>query len=184
MKQINVLLLTFIAVILFWGFIAFNSAVSALPYNPFTGSKMRAIRYSVILPQGWAFFTRSPREEQYYAYQMEGGHLKPMIYPNSSYQNAFGFSRGVRVRGVELGGLIEQLKNREWQKCPDGVLSECISMTDSLPAMKAFNSAHYPSYCGEIWLERKPLVPWAWSRVEKPVNMPSEFIKINVSCNR
>ena len=183
MEQKHILTLTFVTVALFWAVIIFNSAVSALPFNPLSGSKVEAIKYSLVLPQGWAFFTRSPREDQYYAYKMKGGELKSILHTNSSYKNAFGLTRNVRKRGVEMGGLIEQLTHKTWLKCPDGVLKDCITTNDSIATIQLINTAHHPTYCGEVWLERKPIVPWAWSRAENPVNMPSEFIKINVSCN-
>ena len=183
MKPTTTLVLAFFAIAGCWAFVIFNSAISSLPFNPLTKSKVESMRYSVILPQGWAFFTRSPREDQYYAYKMTDGVLNPILYTNSSYKNAFGFSRGVRVRGVEMGGLMEQLKDKSWIECPDGILGECIAKSDSIKTIPVNNKAQHPTFCGEVWLERKPIVPWAWSKAETPVNMPSEFIKIQISCN-
>lgn len=182
MKSKDILTATFVFVALLWGTAIFNSAVSALPFNPLTGSKIDAMEYNVLLPQGWAFFTRNPREEQYYVYKEEGKKLVPLLYTNSSYKNAFGFTRKVRIRGVEMGGLVSQLEQMEWLKCEDGILSECVIENQDYEAIILANNANHPTFCGNLWIEKKPLVPWAWSRAEQAVNMPSEFIKINVSC--
>jgi antimicrobial peptide system SdpA family protein len=182
MKHKHILPITFILVASFWGIITFGSAVSALPFNPLSGSKVEAMKYSLVLPQGWAFFTRNPREEHYYLYKMQDGELQSMLHTNSSYKNAFGFTREVRRRGVEMGGIIGRLNHKTWFKCPDGILQDCITQNDSIETIRSMNLAHHPAYCGELWLEKKPIVPWAWSRSEKPVNMPSEYLKINVSC--
>ncbi|MCL6577720.1 SdpA family antimicrobial peptide system protein, partial [Kyrpidia sp.] len=71
----------------------------ALPNNP--THVLKNITISQIFPQGWGFYSISPREEQISLYD-ENGNLA-VDWPNASVNNLFGLMRKGRAQGLEVG---------------------------------------------------------------------------------
>lgn len=181
MKSTTKIGLVFSGVVLLWCALALKVLISSLPYNAMSGSRMKAAGLATILPQGWAFFTKDPRETNYFAYEARNGELVSILQPNASPENYFGFTRRTRVRGVELGGIIERIANYQWVDCPNGAAADW-STVDTIPAQKVINTAYDPTFCGVIYLEQKKAIPWAWSKSRQSISMPSKLIKLEVVC--
>lgn len=101
---------TLILTLSFFTAILSQVVITNMPYNPL---RQGTVENSVatLLPQGWAFFTRSPREPQIYLFEEIDGKVVKKSYPNASMESAFGFTRKVRSKGIELGHLMKELKN-------------------------------------------------------------------------
>lgn len=163
-----------------WSLGLMKVAVSSLPYNPVSLSKKERINMSVLLPQGWAFFTKDPRESYVAIYEEKEGSLELAIKANASSYNLFGAKRLTRAMGIEVGALAGQIKARQWTDCYKSV-EECYRTAD-LPELTVVNKAHSPNYCGSYFLSLEEPVPWAWAKSYDEVEMPSKIIKINVLC--
>ena len=62
---------------------------------------------TIFFPEGWGFFTKSPREEKHTAYYvLPNGQLSPVHSKNGSAQNWFGLSRRSRRVNMELSQLF------------------------------------------------------------------------------
>lgn len=175
----NTLLYAVIVLSVFWASLLYKVAVSSMPHNPLSSSKSTALNMSLILPQGWAFFTKSPRDAGILAYKKENDQFLCVNMRNAGAENLFGLSRRARVQGVELGSILGKLKGAKWFECKDGLKS--INL-DTIKSIVVLNAATSPTFDGEYILEEKKIVPWAWSQSANEITMPSKIIKINVIC--
>jgi len=134
-------------------------------------------------PQGWAFFTRDPREAVDRAYR-PGPPLVPLLYANTSPRNLFGFGRGARTLNVELAALLHELPAAAWQPC-DAPLQRCVeagAWAGTGGSVAIVNRATEPRICGDVVVERQPPVPWAWGRSIDETHMPSKVARLEVRC--
>jgi antimicrobial peptide system SdpA family protein len=153
---------------------------AAVPPNVVRLPLEKRIWARVWMPQGWAFFTRNPREERLLLFMKVGGtewvSLRRGPYFGMSSQ--LGFSRVARARGIEAGLLQSTLKAHVWQECRDDVHT-CLDRFG--PPVVLDNPSPVPLLCGEIALALRKPVPWAWTRDFRG-NMPSKVVKLRVRC--
>lgn len=64
--------------------------------------------------EGWAFFTRDPREKSVNIYVYKNGKYLPFIKPNGDLSNFFGLSRKSREYAFEVGQLYPYIKDNQW----------------------------------------------------------------------
>ncbi|HEX2204498.1 MAG TPA: SdpA family antimicrobial peptide system protein [Longimicrobium sp.] len=154
---------------------------AALPYNPLRLPYAHALRTTVWAPEGWAFFTKSPREPRPALYRLEsGGWADVSLGPHAKPSNAFGMNRRARAQGVELGLVLEGVSPKRWSECT-GEPRDCLSAA-SAAARVANRSPGRRTLCGTLGVVRQKPVPWAWARAEKPIVMPSTVIRLEVAC--
>jgi antimicrobial peptide system SdpA family protein len=168
-----------------WSLLFLYSVHAALPYNPVTLPLERSVRIARFLPQGWAFFTRDPREERLTALrELRDGRLVPLTRaPHARAVNAFGLNRRSRSQSVEMGLLVaaaHEQKKDPWVAC-DGREVGCVAVLErGAHVLTVRNPAPRASLCGRIVLELQPPVPWAWS--SSPPRMPLRLLPLNVEC--
>lgn len=75
-----------------------------------------------LLPQGWAFFTKNPKEALVEIYRLKGkNQLELVTYNNASAANLFGFSRRSRAVSYQLSGVIGSVPRQAWTNGIGGV---------------------------------------------------------------
>lgn len=152
-----------------------------MPVNAVTLPHEDTLRPSVrlVLPQGWSFFTRSPREADFVAFSRgaDGRWRSSLRAPHAEPRNAFGLARASRAQGVEVGLLTGLLRDTDWQDCR-GDPAGCLDRADPV---RAANPALLKTLCGDVGLVQRPPVPWAWSRAGD-VTMPSVVARLELSC--
>ena len=170
-----------LAAVVTWSAVGIYAVHACMPYNPIKLPAERALDVRILAPEGWKFFTRDPQEEAAYAYRAsEDGSFAAMPHePNASRSNLFGASRVGRLRGVEMGTLLEQIPDTEWTKC-DEAPARCIERAKTVATVK--NGSPSPTMCGSIGIALQKPVPWAWARSKRPVTMPSRVAKVVVQC--
>lgn len=154
---------------------------STVQYNPIRHKynfDKQVLRFT---PQGWAFFTRSAREEQIYIYKIDGNSLKKINQRHADLKNIIGLSRDISKIGIEIDALtnivnIENFMNTEWNYEANllGKIPEAF--------IEIKNPIYEPLLCGEYLLVFQPLVPWAWSKSKNNIKMPSKVIKLRIEC--
>lgn len=135
------------------------------------------------IPQGWAFFTRSPSEDQIILYGIhKGGDITKYPQKHSSYKNLFGLDRKASKVIAEIQGLKLKLHdslfiNSKWrfQTVHGGELPQKIEEIQ--------NEIYDPILCGECLLVFQKPVPWAWSKSIKKIEMPAKIIRLKILCN-
>lgn len=176
----STLIITFLLSSAMASLLVLSIVVANMPYSPVRNSK-RDVNMVGLMPQGWAFFTRSPREDQMYVYQSIDGELVRLPYSNISKESWFGFNRKVRAKGIELGNLLERTQHLSWHPC-EGNLNDCPGL-DTIATHDIKNTAQLRTVCGEYYLVHRPITPWAWASSDEEFYMPSKILKINVLCS-
>lgn len=132
------------------------------------------------IPQGWAFFTRDPREAQITIYKIENDStFKPYPQRHSSFINLFGMKRTSSKVLTEL----QMLK----QKTPDSLYFD-VKWNYQINKFEKFTAKSYeykndifdPILLGDFIVVYQRPVPWAWSKSIKKIKMPSKVIKLKI----
>lgn len=169
-----------ISVVAFWMFLVVYAAYPALPFSPVRSPLQRQLGIATMLPEGWAFFTRDPREPRTWIYARgPRGWAKNSLWPHSRLRNLFGLNRESRSQGVELGSFLNWMNGRRWAKCHDEVTT-CLERVPVLARLR--NRYERPTLCGTVGLVMQPPVPWAWSTSPHEVIMPSAVVKLEITC--
>jgi len=139
------------------------------------------------VPQGWAFFTRSPREAQIAIYQKdEHDNFTIINQRHAHYSHLFGLIR----RPSKLLGELQMIKRQiATDKYIDTTFSyQTLKVIDdqqlinSLPLEVFENRFYKPDLCGEYIIVFQKPVPWAWSKNIRSVKMPCKMIKVKILC--
>jgi antimicrobial peptide system SdpA family protein len=154
-----------------------TAALPAAPYQlPFISSTRTV---SLIVPEGWAFFTRSPRapEPQVYAAEGSGGWRAVSAGPLAVPDTLMGLDRTTRSQGTEIAILIYQVPRTAWTACT-GPPTRCLSAAH--PTTTVVNGSTHRTVCGDIGIVYQEVTPWAWHEL-RPV-MPSQVVRVEVRC--
>ena len=168
------------ALAIFWGGSLFYVAIHALPYNPLVQSKSTEINLKFIMPEGWAFFTKNPREPRMKLYQIGENDLTLMDRHNASPENLWGLSRRTRVTNVELGNVVPHIMEDNWHDL-DNALAVPAAL-DTIESIALVNEARDPRLCGSYCLVKYEPLPWAWSQDMQEDEMPVQIVKIDLLC--
>jgi antimicrobial peptide system SdpA family protein len=154
----------------------------AAPHNPVPLPYERELRVNFFLPEGWAFFSKSPRDEQAVLLNKHPGQWVPSV-PTSSAQpgQAFGLSRSGRRQWMEFGVLRQAGGSAaRWYRC-SVALADCL---DRLPATDTVrNPVPFATICGTHVVVRHSPLPWAWARSEKPVRLTARLRRLEIVCD-
>ncbi|MCG8328914.1 MAG: SdpA family antimicrobial peptide system protein [Chitinophagales bacterium] len=165
----------------FWGYLIFQLAVHALPYGALTDSRVKSANIGAIMPQGWAFFTRNPREHNYFIYQKVDGEYQQLILSNCNRKNLFGASRKSRIQSVELGDILAKVEGTTWLECPGGIRQE--AEIECLEETLVINRVESPTICGAFYIAQQEPLPWAWGKHYREIDMPAKVVKIRTLCS-
>lgn len=158
--------------------------VAAYPAVSFNPTKFpppdRTSTVQMLLPEGFAFFTRNPRERDLYVYQRtDSTWTSAMLGPKSKPSNLFGFSRKSRMQSVETALLLSETTQEDWTDCETRE-EACFS---ELPVQDTVTNVQpAPTACGVVGFARREPVPWAWSNRADSLTMPSTITKLKISC--
>ncbi len=145
---------------------------------PFEESARTPVRQ--VLPQGWAMFTRNPRERDVLAF-VRGTDRRwrnGLRAPHSQPHNAFGFNRASRTQGVEIATMTTRLKAEQWQECRRDIPA-CLERAAPVPMD---NPSPDPTLCGDVGFAGQVPVPWAWSGSDRAISMPALVVRLVVPC--
>jgi len=153
-----------------------------LPTNAISLPWSERVNASLWAPQGWAFFTRDPREAQVTPFVQDtlGNWRSARLAPYARPKYAFGLNRRPRAQGVELGILLALMQRTQWHHCDDDI-AVCIGKL-SVDA-SVTNESPIPSLCGYVALVWQEPLPWAWATVDDRETMPSEIVRLQVTCS-
>ncbi|WP_396644353.1 SdpA family antimicrobial peptide system protein [Microbacterium sp.] len=140
-------------------------------------SQVRSVQS--IAPQGWAFFTKSPRGSVPLAYRWDGGEwVSADRGPNAQLRWAFGLNRESRLTEFDVQTALAEVDESWWQDCPrDRGDAHCLSAT----APRAVASVgHDLRLCGEVGIVRREPVPWAYREyIERSAG---QSLRLTVAC--
>jgi sporulation delaying protein A len=172
-----------IALAMAWSVLILYAVHVELPVNaldlPFESSLKPPLQ--ALVPQGWGFFTRDPREPRLLPFRREAGAWQAANEgPNGEPWNALGLNRAARGQGVELGLIETAVPTSAWKPC-DGDIAGCLDQQSS--PTRVANPTPSPTLCGDVGLAQRDVVPWAWAAsVPDETGMPSKVVRLTVTC--
>ncbi|MGD1894532.1 MAG: SdpA family antimicrobial peptide system protein [Cyclobacteriaceae bacterium] len=175
-KKINLFLGS---VLLAWiGVIVFIST-AAIQYSPISASARVTANTQMIMPEGWAFFTRNPREKDLLIYRKVNGQWESNPHwPIANPINLFGISRVPRAQSSEAAMLLKKLPDEKWTACKDDLL-KCLHC-DTLEVTILETAVPKPLLQDTLAFAMQEPVPWAWGKSYDKINKPSHFVKVVV----
>ena len=136
----------------------------------------------VVAPQGWAFFTKSPREPVHVPYRRlaDGTWVDARISPHAKPSNAFGLDRASRSQGIE-GALLAHKDGIRWNDCSGAASArECLKSAELSKPIS--NPSPSPSLCGRAALVEVKPVPFAWRDLVEGSHTVERAAVWEVSC--
>lgn len=153
--------------------------ITSIEFNPIQQYVSKKTPISLLSFQGWAFFTRSPREAQVILYKVHDNKLFKVAHQHSSYKNYFGLSRSStriisELQAIKMSLGKDNFINTKWnyQKSLYGEIPNKI--------IDVKNQFKNPTLKGEYVLVFQRTVPWAWLESLNSIMMPAKIIRINV----
>jgi antimicrobial peptide system SdpA family protein len=167
-----------------WTAFIFIAAEGALPTNAMDDRLSARDKSNILrlLPEGWSFFTRDPREADPEPFIREpgGGWRRVLQRGRGGIVGLLGLDRASRGQGVEMGLLTGPVPRHRWTRCDRGAWSSCLSAAPVLA--EVVNPSPQPTLCGNVAIVFRRPVPWAWARSVNLDQMPAEIVRLRVSC--
>lgn len=172
-----------IALAMAWSAFILYAVHIELPVNaldlPFESSVKLPLQ--ALVPQGWGFFTRDPREPRLLPFRHEAAVWRAASEgPNGEPWNALGLNRAARAQGVELGLLENAVPTSAWKQCTADIPG-CLDALST--PIRVANPTPSPTLCGDVGLAQRDVVPWAWAgSVPDETGMPSKVVRLTITC--
>ena len=161
-------------------FLLFISIIS-IPDNPVNlrYSSFNNLKLNAMFPEGWAFFTRDPQEEQFFLYEWFGGKLREVPIKNAGPSQLFGIIRRNRAIQSKILRVSNSIDEKYWFHYRGDIKGVPV---DSLTIFSV--DIAQPAVCGKYLVQARKPLPWPWyasSRSDK-IYLPSRVICINFKC--
>lgn len=173
--------LTDVALVLFWSAAILFVILGALPESAISTSYRFRRALVVAMPEGYGFFTRDPQETRVLIYAVDGnGNASPANESDYRGLGWSGVSRKSSVRAMEVKTALALIKPDAWVSC-DKELGRCLQdrSLSSIPVKPEMTAR---TLCGRIVLRRQKPVPWAWSKSNSRIHMPSSIALVDFQC--
>ncbi|MFI6761648.1 SdpA family antimicrobial peptide system protein [Micromonospora sp. NPDC050417] len=153
---------------------------AALPATPFELPFGNPQAFRTVVPEGWGFFTMSPRTPDVLVYgaRADGGWRQLTVGAHEGPASLMGLNRRNRSQGTEVAIVANQLRPEEWSACEREPLDCLSALRPREVRVTNFSTLH--SVCGEVGLVMQDVLPWAWRGL--PTEMPSKVVRVVVSC--
>lgn len=153
---------------------------AALPATPFELPFGNPQAFRTVVPEGWGFFTMSPRtpDVMVYGARPDGGWRQLTVGAHEGADSLMGLNRRNRSQGTEVAIVANQLPPERWSACEREPL-DCLTALSPQP-VRVSNFSNLHSVCGDVGLVMQDVLPWAWRGL--PTEMPSKVVRVVVSC--
>jgi len=155
-------LFAILVLVAYSGILVIGSSALSLP-----GENLYREQVATFFPQGWAFFTRSPRTAELLAYELElDGELHSLVLgPNAQRRWSFGLNRTPRTQEFEYSIIAQELSDDSWHSCEGPATVSCVREMQSRGAETVSVSNDLPAatICGEIVLVRHTAFAWVYA---------------------
>lgn len=150
--------------------VEYNALNIELPTNKYIFS---------FFPQGWAFFTKDPREPQSQLFKLENNKWQRVEHYQSSMKNYLGMNKGSTRINYELISIYSLIKKTEYS---DSYSNIQIGWIENIPTKVIYikNSFDNPRLRGEYALVIQKIVPWAWSKNLNNEQMPCKIAHLKI----
>lgn len=156
------------------------SMIIVLPFNPAISKAYRLSEYRSLIPEGWAFFTRNPREpdlEVYY--KIKGAWVTNPLTPMGRLDNWFGFLRKPRAQSVDLATIMSAVKKEQWSHLDSGFLKNNTD-TSKAYSVKYIFSGFKPVLNDTIAIVKRDAIPWSYSTQLVADQLKCDYVILSV----
>ncbi|UZT99069.1 SdpA family antimicrobial peptide system protein [Chryseobacterium fluminis] len=143
--------------LLIFTFISSLSEQTCISVNPSIQKTFRTL-----LPEGWSFFTRSPREDMVTIYKIVENKPIKINSLSSNAENFFGLSRKSRKLGYDLSIILSTFQRITWIK-----INSLENIKIEQQKFKKINKNQLQINTldkGYYMIVSQPVIPWAWSK--------------------
>lgn len=178
-KEISYLLTFLVCFVVSFLFV-FSVFLNTLEVNPVKLNIDLDNKIFTFVPQGWAFFTRNPREAQIVLYQKnKNNELIEIPQRHSSCNNLFGLNRKASKLMSELQFIKSKVDvnlyyNTRWNY-QENIYSQ---IPNKMVIIK--NQMADPILIGEYVVVFQKAVPWAWTKSIHDIKMPAKIIRLKI----
>lgn len=161
--------------------VVYTIFLAAVPETTVEINAVQRVRLIDIAPEGWAFFTRNPKEENAMLYRLD---VKKGLVKASdiagAFKNFMGLDRHERLMWKEFSGFSRYIKPENYVRINGDIYSN-KTMIDTMIAYKVPNDAKYPLLSGTYIIKQAMPVPWAWAKLPGVNEMvETKILKIDV----
>ncbi|PJJ61044.1 SdpA family antimicrobial peptide system protein [Hymenobacter chitinivorans] len=156
------------SVLMIFGFLLLKVVFAAAGPNVTESSFKENYNVATFFPEGWGFFTRSPRGDKYALYKVEQSNkLTPVHFKNADAKSLYGFSRKSRRINMEISRVAALVKkDSSWVRVEDK--DEVISRTQftevEITRAKADPERLRFITPGTYILKKYKIAPWSWAK--------------------
>ncbi|WP_345626524.1 SdpA family antimicrobial peptide system protein [Rugosimonospora acidiphila] len=154
---------------------------AALPVTAFSLPLDKSQQIRGLVPEGWAFFTKSPRIPDPTVYGLgSGGRWRTLTespQADPTRDSLFGLDRLSRSQGTEVAIVTNQIPAKAWTECTRQA-TDCLSQLSPAATITNFSTHH--SVCGNVGVAIQEVLPWAWHGLSTV--MPSKVARVVVTC--
>lgn len=160
------------------------AVLAAIPPAAVDMPQEARVTVRAIMPEGWSFFTRNPREDRLASWRpaASGGWEDASLGNNAGPRVLFGASRRGRAQSVEIGLLQGAAMKRgaKWSACGWDGVDACLSRAAAATAVR--NPVPEPTLCGTLAISLQEPTPWAWAGDGGRARMPYKVMRLEVTC--
>jgi antimicrobial peptide system SdpA family protein len=131
--------------------------------------------FNTLLPEGWGFFTRNPREPIVELYKIERERIVKITIQNGSSQNFWGISRKSRKIGMEMSMIAVLIKSESWY---GGKGNFRLNIPKSSYIIKKPKLVYFLS--GEYLVVSTDVIPWAWASHSEKIKSNYKIARVNI----
>ncbi len=169
--------LSYLIISSFWGVLTFLVFFSSLKEQVIISKKLQQ-NISMLFPEGWGFFTKSPREQLLYVFNVENkNEKKPIMINNFSCESYFGLSRKARYIGFEGSDIVKNIPPDKWMK-------QEYQNFNRLRPKNVFvlkKNKNYRYFKNGLYLFMlKSITPYAWAKENQDKFTPITFAYIMI----
>lgn len=157
----------------------------SLPSQPHLPEPLRNVAGVVqsLSPQGWAFFTRDPREPSVLPYVEDGDDwVRADRGPNAQPSSMFGIDRSTRLTEYDVSQVIGASNDENWFDCAPGTLEQCVQIAEQDAGWKSLEARGYDlRLCGRVVFVQEEPVPIAFAGLE--YEPPQTVLLVDAQCS-
>ncbi|HEX7823868.1 MAG TPA: SdpA family antimicrobial peptide system protein [Mycobacterium sp.] len=145
--------------------------------SPFTNAAKQTI--TSLMPQGWAFFTKSPRLAYATPYLATTGGYEQVEPRSGVFADT---RRDDRNFVIELEMLDRALAEVELIACDSGDAQQCFDELPLTPSANLTSPLVDPTACGDVFVAMDKVAPWAWRGLTEKTLRTEHVALVSVSC--
>ncbi len=160
----------------FWLIIVLYIALAAIPFNPLSLPTSKSVHIISLVPEGWGFFTRNPKETNVILYKKNGDKWKIWTKSNGDPSFLFGLSRKNRKIVSETISILGKLPDSSWIQNREGKINFNIPKVVSVK-----NDTPNQLLSGKFIIVKQDPIPWSWSKEYKHISMPYDITQVQIN---